>query len=75
MTVMYETQRPWPQAPMSQALGLDDKFEVIREIGDGSFGSVSLARVRTAGATIAKRGTMVWSRRLLRFLADLDRLR
>ncbi len=59
MTVMYESQRPWPQTPTSSPLCLDDKFEVIREIGDGSFGSVSLARVRTAGASIAKRGTMV----------------
>jgi meiosis induction protein kinase IME2/SME1 len=38
---------------------LEDKFEVIKEVGDGSFGSVHLARVRTAGAHIAKRGTMV----------------
>lgn len=38
---------------------LEDKFEVIKEIGDGSFGSVHLARVRTAGAHIAKRGSMV----------------
>jgi meiosis induction protein kinase IME2/SME1 len=59
MTVMYETPRPWPQPPTSSPLGLDDKFEVIREIGDGSFGSVSLARVRTAGAAVAKKGTMV----------------
>lgn len=38
---------------------LEEKFEVIKDIGDGSFGSVALARVRTAGAHIAKRGTMV----------------
>ena len=38
---------------------LEDKFEVIKEVGDGSFGSVALARVRTAGAHVAKRGTMV----------------
>ena len=38
---------------------LEDKFELLREIGDGSFGSVALARVRTAGAHIARRGTMV----------------
>ena len=38
---------------------LEDRFEVIKEVGDGSFGSVALARVRTAGAHVAKRGTMV----------------
>lgn len=38
---------------------LEDKFEVMKEIGDGSFGSVALARVRTAGSHIARRGTMV----------------
>lgn len=38
---------------------LQDKFEVLKDIGDGSFGSVTLARVRGAGAHIAKRGTLV----------------
>ncbi|KAL8941090.1 MAG: hypothetical protein Q9216_002461 [Gyalolechia sp. 2 TL-2023] len=38
---------------------LEDKFEVLKDIGDGSFGSVALARVRTAGAHIARRGTLV----------------
>lgn len=38
---------------------LEDKFEIVKEIGDGSFGSVALARVRTAGAHVARRGTMV----------------
>ena len=38
---------------------LEDNFELLKEIGDGSFGSVALARVRTAGAQIARRGTMV----------------
>lgn len=32
---------------------------MIKEIGDGSFGSVALARVRANGATVARRGTMV----------------
>ena len=41
------------------ALCLEDNFELLKEIGDGSFGSVALARVRTAGAHIARRGTMV----------------
>lgn len=40
-------------------LPLEDRFEVIKEIGDGSFGSVALARVRGAGASVARRGTMV----------------
>lgn len=38
---------------------LEDRFEVLKEIGDGSFGSVALARTRTAGSTVARRGTMV----------------
>ncbi|KAI4192767.1 MAG: hypothetical protein LQ346_004177 [Caloplaca aetnensis] len=38
---------------------LDDRFEILKDIGDGSFGSVALARVRTAGAHIARRGTLV----------------
>lgn len=38
---------------------LQEKYEVLKDIGDGSFGSVALARVRGAGAHIAKRGTLV----------------
>ena len=38
---------------------LEDRFEVIKEIGDGSFGSVALARVRSAGSSVARRGTLV----------------
>ncbi len=41
------------------AICLEDRFEIIKEIGDGSFGSVALARVRTAGAHVARRGTLV----------------
>jgi meiosis induction protein kinase IME2/SME1 len=40
---------------------LEGRFEVIKEIGDGSFGNVVLARVRAAGASVARRGTMVSS--------------
>lgn len=58
MTVTYEvSHRHWPAANAS--LCLEDKFEVVKEIGDGSFGSVALARVRSAGAQIARRGTLV----------------
>ena len=38
---------------------LEGRFEVIKEIGDGSFGNVVLARVRSAGSNVARRGTMV----------------
>lgn len=40
-------------------MALEDRFEVLKEIGDGSFGSVVLARVRSAGANIARRGSVV----------------
>ncbi|OJJ47191.1 hypothetical protein ASPZODRAFT_65015 [Penicilliopsis zonata CBS 506.65] len=57
MTVAYEySSRAAAQASTAT---LEERFEVIKEVGDGSFGSVALARVRTAGAHIARRGTMV----------------
>ncbi|KAJ6160808.1 Meiosis induction protein kinase IME2/SME1 [Penicillium chermesinum] len=56
MTITYET--PARGAPASMAT-LEDRFQVMKEVGDGSFGSVAVARVRTAGAHIARRGTMV----------------
>lgn len=61
MTVVYDASyRPaWPTQTSPTALCLEDKFEVLKEIGDGSFGSVALARVRSAGANIARRGTLV----------------
>ena len=43
----------------SSNMALEDRFEVLKEIGDGSFGSVVLARTRTAGASVARRGTVV----------------
>jgi meiosis induction protein kinase IME2/SME1 len=50
----------YSQKPASYALvALEDRFEVIKEIGDGSFGSVALARVRANGASVARRNTMV----------------
>ena len=59
MAVAYDmTYRSWPHGTHG-AVCLEDKFEVLKEIGDGSFGSVALARVRSAGAHIARRGTLV----------------
>lgn len=43
----------------SHNLALEDRFEILKEIGDGSFGSVVLARVRSAGSSVARRGTVV----------------
>ena len=65
MTVSYD------YAPRSSASGtlappcLEDRFEVLKDIGDGSFGSVVSARVRTGGAHVARRGTIVWQPRAL----------
>ena len=59
MTVAYDFPSRTGAAGAMTPSRLEDKFEVIKEIGDGSFGSVHLARVRTAGAHVAKRGTMV----------------
>lgn len=44
---------------MTVGVALEDRFEILKEIGDGSFGSVALARVRTAGSNIARRGSVV----------------
>lgn len=58
MTVAHDlTRRGSTQAVNGMAL--EDRFEVLKEIGDGSFGSVVLARVRSAGASVARRGTVV----------------
>ncbi|WEW57236.1 Serine/threonine protein kinase [Emydomyces testavorans] len=54
MTVSYDQSN---RSPNTTPLG--DRFEVIKQIGDGSFGSVVVARVRTAGSHVARRGTMV----------------
>jgi meiosis induction protein kinase IME2/SME1 len=43
----------------SAGTALEDRFEVLKDIGDGSFGSVVLARVRGAGSNVARRGTIV----------------
>ncbi|KAJ8606985.1 hypothetical protein MRB53_040582 [Persea americana] len=62
MTVAYDQMQYRGHSNTQSALCLEDKYEVIKDIGDGSFGSVVLGRVRTAGAHVVKRGTMVSSR-------------
>ena len=60
MTVAYDlTHRGLSSSQSTTGTALEDRFEVLKEIGDGSFGSVVLARVRTAGSNIARRGTVV----------------
>lgn len=59
MTVAHELTHRGSNISGATALALEDRFEVLKEIGDGSFGSVVLARVRTAGANVARRGTVV----------------
>ncbi|KJZ77284.1 hypothetical protein HIM_03605 [Hirsutella minnesotensis 3608] len=48
-----------PRGQHQGQMALEDRFEVLKDIGDGSFGSVVLARVRTAGANVARRGSVV----------------
>lgn len=60
MTVAYDTSyRGWP-ASSHPVVCLEDKFEILKDIGDGSFGSVALGRTRSAGAHVVRRGTLVW---------------
>lgn len=60
MTVAHDLTHRVSMTPQGiNGFALQDRFEVLKEIGDGSFGSVALARVRTAGAHIARRGTVV----------------
>lgn len=61
MTVTHEAQTRRSSNGVMSATCLEDKFEVLKDIGDGSFGSVVLARVRTAGAHVARRGSVVSS--------------
>jgi meiosis induction protein kinase IME2/SME1 len=60
MTVAYDlTHRMSAPLTSNTGLALEDRFEVLKDIGDGSFGSVVLARVRSAGSNVARRGTVV----------------
>ncbi|RYO86543.1 hypothetical protein DL762_004735 [Monosporascus cannonballus] len=60
MTVAHDsTHRGSLGSHGASTFALEDRFEVLKEIGDGSFGSVCLARVRTAGASVARRGTVI----------------
>lgn len=64
MTVAHDLARRGSSQAIN-GMALEDRFEVLKEIGDGSFGSVVLARVRSAGANIARRGTIVSRRAAL----------
>ncbi|KAI9832351.1 MAG: hypothetical protein M1826_002037 [Phylliscum demangeonii] len=60
MTITLDTGSRASAPRGKAALCLDDRFEILKDdIGDGSFGSVALARVRAAGANVARRGTLV----------------
>ncbi|KAG4436758.1 hypothetical protein IFR05_007776 [Cadophora sp. M221] len=60
MTVAYDLTHRGSSTPQpGQGQALEDRFEVLKDIGDGSFGSVVLARVRGAGASVARRGTVI----------------
>ncbi|EHL00291.1 putative Sporulation protein kinase pit1 [Glarea lozoyensis 74030] len=60
MTVAYDlTHRGSSTAASTNGQALEDRFEVLKDIGDGSFGSVVLARVRSAGSSVARRGTVI----------------
>lgn len=59
MTVAYESSYRGYSSGSQSALCLEDRFEIIKDIGDGSFGSVALGRTRGAGAHIVRKGTLV----------------
>ncbi len=60
MVAAYDlTHRGSSTSQTTSGTALEDRFEVLKDIGDGSFGSVVLARVRAAGSNVARRGTVV----------------
>jgi meiosis induction protein kinase IME2/SME1 len=59
MTVVAHDMTRRGSTQVINGMALEDRFEVLKEIGDGSFGSVALARVRSAGANVARRGTVI----------------
>ncbi|KAI1809640.1 kinase-like protein [Poronia punctata] len=60
MTVAHDLAHKRSSTPQgTPPMALGDRFEILKDIGDGSFGSVALARVRTAGAGVARRGTVI----------------
>ncbi|KAG9232841.1 putative sporulation protein kinase pit1 [Amylocarpus encephaloides] len=59
MTVAYDLTHRGSSTQTTTGTALEDRFEVLKDIGDGSFGSVVLARVRSAGASVARRGTVI----------------
>jgi meiosis induction protein kinase IME2/SME1 len=73
MTVAYDlTHRGSSSPQVGSGQALEDRFEVLKDIGDGSFGSVVLARVRGAGASVARRGTIVRTGNLVYQLFNAD---
>ncbi|RDL39012.1 Protein kinase-like (PK-like) [Venustampulla echinocandica] len=60
MATSYDSLHRGVSTPqIAPGTALEDRFEVIKDIGDGSFGSVVLARVRSAGSSVARRGTVI----------------
>jgi meiosis induction protein kinase IME2/SME1 len=58
MTVAYDVASRAGQVACSTQR-LKDKFEVLRQIGSGAFGTVDLARARSAGASIEQANPVV----------------
>lgn len=71
MTVPHDYQIRKSSHGVTNSCCLEEKFEVLKDIGDGSFGSVVLARVRTAGAHIARKGSVVSAKKVRTFLWGL----
>lgn len=62
MTIPQDSSARKLSSGVMSASCLEDKFEILKDIGDGSFGSVVLARVRIGGAHVARRGSVVSNR-------------